>query len=142
MEEDRCTLFSFMTGNVFAAVLHILCGLSGWCCLVFPLLSVILFLVEKNGRARVACLHTIVVCVVCDVLAFVPVVLWLIIRAITHCEGVFYVFCTVMFAAVMLILWFALLAIQITCAVKSLKGEPVEVPFITAWVAKLAAKVQ
>ena len=141
MEEDRCTLFSFLTGNVFAAILHILCGLSGWCCLVFPILPVILFLIEKNPRARVACLHTIVVCVVMDVLAAAPVILWLIIRAITHCSGAFYVFSTVMFAAIMLILWFALLIVEVTCAVKSLKKEPIEIPFITDWVAKLAGKL-
>ena len=141
MEEDRCTLFSFLTGNVFAAVLHLLCGLSGWCCLVFPLLPVLLFIIEKNPRARVACIHTVVICLVADVLAAAPIIIWLIIRAITHCSGGFYIFCTVMFAAVMLILWFALLVVQVTCAVKSLKKEPVEIPFITAWVAKIAQKL-
>ena len=141
MEEERCTLFSFMTGNTFAAVLHFICSVSGWCCLVFPILPIILFLIERNSKARVACIHTGVVCIVLDVLLIVPIVLWLIIRAITKSSGVFYTFCTVMFAAVVLLLWLALLIVEITCAVKSLKGEPVEVPFISNWVAKIAAKL-
>lgn len=141
MEEERCTLFSFMTGSTFAAILHFICAVSGWCCLVFPILSAILFLIEREPRARVACIQTGVVCVALDVLMFVPVVLWLIIRAITHAAGVFYVFCTVMFAAVVLILWFAMLAVEVTSAVKSLKHEPIEIPFITAWVEKVASKL-
>ena len=140
MEEDRCTLFSFLSGSVLAGILHVLCGLSGWCCLVFPLFSVIIFLIEKNPRVRIACIHTVVVCVVVDVLAIAPILLWLIIRGITHCAGAFYVFCTVMFAAVMLILWFALLIVEVTCAVKSIKHEPIEIPFITDWVNKIAGK--
>lgn len=140
MEENRCTLFSFMSGNVFSAILHFICALSGWCAFVFPILCVILFLIEKEPHARIACIHTGVVCIVLDVLAFVPVVLWLIIRAITGASGVFFVFCTVMFAAIILILWFVLLIVEVTCAVKSLKNEPVEVPFITNWVLKVAEK--
>lgn len=141
MEEDRCTLFSFMTGNVFAAVLHVLCGLSGWCCLVFPLFPIILFFLEKNGRARVACIHTAIISIAAAVLSAVPTILWVIIKAITHSAGWFYVFCTVMFVATLMIIWFALLVVQVSCAVKSLKNEPVEVPFITNWVAKIAAKI-
>ena len=141
MEDERCTLFSFMTGSTFAAILHFICAVSGWCCFVFPILPIILFLIERNPRARVACIHTGVICVVLDLLLIVPAALWLIIRAITHAGGVFYTFCTVMFAAVVLLLWLALLIVEITCAVKSLKGEPVEVPFITNWVSKIAAKL-
>lgn len=141
MEEEKCTLFSFMTGNVFAAVLHVLCGLSGWCCLVFPLFPIIMFFLEKNPVARVACLHTCVVCLAMDVLSIVPAILWLIIRGITHASGVFYVFCTVMFAAIILILWFIMLAVEITCAIKCIRKQPVEVPFITGWVEKIANKI-
>lgn len=142
MDEERCTLFSFMTGNTFAAILHFLCSVSGWCCFVFPILPLILFFIERDPKARVACIHTGVVCIALDVLLIVPIILWLIIRAITHAAGVFYIFCTVMFAAIVLLLWLALLIVEVTCAVKSLKGEPVEVPFITNWVAKIADKVR
>ena len=141
MEEERCTMFSFMTGHVFAAVLHFLCAVSAWCCPVFPILPIVLFLLERNRIARVACIHTVLVCLVMDVLAFVPVILWLIIRACTHASGAFYVICTVLFAAVLLILGFILLIVEVTCGVKSLKKEPVIVPFITGWVAKLSEKL-
>lgn len=142
MEEEKCTLFSFFTGGVFAAVLHFICAVSGWCCLVFPLLSLLLFLVEKNPKARVACIHTGVVSLVTAALAVVPVILWLIIRAATHASGAFYVICTVLFVAVCLIICFTLFVIEVSCGVKSLKGEPVEVPFITNWVAAVAEKLK
>ena len=142
MEDEKCTLFSFMSGNTFAAVLHILCGLSAWCCPVFPILSLLLFLMERNGKARMACIHTAIVCLVMDVLLFIPVILWLIIRSCTHAAGAFYVICTVLFVAVLLLLGFLLLAVELTCGVKSLKKEPVVVPYITAWSAKLAEKLQ
>lgn len=141
MEDERCTLFTFMSGSTFAAVLHILCGLSAWCCPVFPILPIILFLLERNSLARVTCVHTAVACVAVEVLAFIPVVLWLIIRGATHAAGAFYVLCTVLFVAVLLILAFVLLAVELTCGIKALKKEPVEVPFITAWTSKLAAKL-
>lgn len=141
MNEDRCTLFTFLTGNVFAAILHLLCAVSFWCCLVFPLLSLLLFLIERNSAARSACLHTGIISLVFAALAAIPVILWLIIRAASHANGAFYVICTVLFAAIMLILGFTLLVIEVSCAVKSLKGEPVEVPFISNWVAKLAEKL-
>lgn len=141
MSEERCTLFTFLTGNVFAAILHFICAVSGWCCLVFPLLSLFLFLLERNREARAACLHTAVISFATAVLSFVPVLLWLIIRAATHASGAFYVICTVLFAGVMLILFFLLLIVEISCGVRSLRGEPVEVPFITAWTAKIANKL-
>ena len=141
MNEERCTLFTFLTGNVFAAILHLLCAVSFWCCLVFPLLSLLLFLIERNSAARSACLHTGIISLVFAALAAIPVILWLIIRAASHANGAFYVICTVLFAAIMLILGFTLLVIEVSCAVKSLKGEPVEVPFISNWVAKLAEKL-
>ncbi len=62
-------------------------------------------------------------------------------KGATGASGVFFVFCTVMFAAIILILWFVLLIVEVACAVKSLKNEPVEVPFITNWVLKVAEKV-
>lgn len=142
MENEKCTLFTFITGNVFAAVLHFLCAFSGWCCLVFPILSLILFVVEKHPAARVACLHTAVISLATAALMAVPLIMWLIIRAATHATGAFYVLCTVLFAAIMLILCFALLVIEVACAVKSLKNEPVEVPVITGWVEKLAYKIK
>ncbi|MBO4562983.1 MAG: hypothetical protein J5772_05165 [Clostridia bacterium] len=141
MEEERCTLFSFLTGNVFAAILHILCGLSGWCCLVFPILPLLLFLLERNPAARAACLHTALIAFSAAVLEFIPTIIWLIIRSATHAAGAFYTICTVLYVGLLLAIWFALLAVEIACAVKSLKGEPVEVPFITAWVAKIASKM-
>lgn len=141
MNEERCTLFTFLTGNVFAAILHLLCAVSFWCCLVFPLLSLLLFLIERNSAARSACLHTGIISLVFAALAAIPVILWLIIRAASHANGAFYVICTVLFAAIMLILGFTLLVVEVSCAVKSLKGEPVEVPFISNWVAKLAEKL-
>ena len=141
MNEDRCTLFSFLTGNVFAAILHFLCAASFWCCLVFPVLSLLLFLIERHPEARRACLHTGVISLTFAVLAAIPVILWLIIRAASHANGAFYVIATVLFTAIMLILAFTLLIIEVACAVKSLKGEPVEVPFITNWVAKIAEKL-
>ena len=141
MEDERCTMFSFMTGHVFAAVLHFLCGLSAWCCPVFPILPIVLFLIERNQQARAACIHTVLVCLVMDVLAFVPVILWLIIRSASHAAGAFYVICTVLFVGVLLILGFILLIVEVTCGVKSLKREPVVVPFITNWVAKLSEKL-
>ena len=104
MEEERCTLFTFMSGHRFAAALHILCGLSFWCCPVFPLLSIVLFLLERNKQARISCIHTALVCVCLEVMALIPVILWLIIRGVAHASGAFYVICTVMFAAVLLIL--------------------------------------
>ena len=75
------------------------------------------------------------------VLAAFPTILWLIIRAVTHAAGAFYVICTVLFAGVLVLLFLALLAVEVACAVKCLKKEPVEVPFVTAWVAKLANKM-
>ncbi|MBO6061667.1 MAG: hypothetical protein J6P98_06105 [Clostridia bacterium] len=142
MEEERCTLFSFLTGGGFAAALHFLCAVSGWCALVFPLLPALLFLIERNGKARSACIHTGIISLVTAALCFIPVVLWLIIRAASHASGAFYVICTVLFVAVIAIIWFALLVTEVACAVRSLKGEPVEVPFITSWVARLEDKMQ
>lgn len=141
MEDEKCTLFSFLTGGGFAAVLHFLCAVSGWCALVFPLLPLLLFLLERNGKARVACIHTGLVALVTAALSAVPIILWLIIRAASHATGAFYVICTVLFVGVMLIIWFALLAVEVTCAVKSLRGQPVEVPFITNWVERLAGRL-
>ena len=142
MENDKCTLFSFMTGGVFAAVLHFLCAFSGWCCLVFPILPLLLLIVEKHPAARAACIHTAVISLATAALMFVPLMLWLIIRAASHASGAFYVICTVLFAAIMLILCFAHLAIEVACAVKCLHGEPVEVPVISRWVEKLAYKMK
>lgn len=142
MSEEKCTLFTFLTGNVFAAILHFLCAVSFWCCLVFPLLSLLLFLIERNSGARAACLHTGVISLAAAVIAAVPVILWLIIRAATHASGAFYVICTVLFTGIMLIIAFTLLVVEVSCAVKSLKGEPVEVPFITNWVSALAEKIK
>lgn len=139
--DEKCTLFNFMTGSTFSAVLHILCGLSFWCCPVFPLLSIILFLLERNTEARVACIHTGLISLAAAVLAAVPAVIWLIIRACTHACGVFYVFCTVMFAAVLILIGFVLLAVEVTSGVKSYKKEPVSVPFITPLAAKIAGKL-
>ncbi|MBQ4448582.1 MAG: hypothetical protein II897_09895 [Clostridia bacterium] len=141
MDEEKCTLFSFMTGGVFAAVLHFICAVSFWCCLVFPLLSLLLFLLERNSEARVACLHTGVISLAAAVLAAVPVILWLIIRAATHAAGMFYIICTVLFVGIMLIIAFTLFAVEVTCAVRSLKKQPVEVPFISNWVRSLAHKL-
>ena len=140
MEDERCTLFSFMNGSTFSAVLHIICGLSAWCCPVFPLLPIILFLLERNKLARYTCLHTVVVSLVTAALAFVPVVLWLIIRGATHACGAFYVICTILFAAVLALLAFAMLVVEVACAAKCFRNEPVQVPFIGDWAAKLAAK--
>ncbi|MCR5808561.1 MAG: hypothetical protein K6G56_03265 [Clostridiales bacterium] len=142
MENDKCTLFTFMTGNVFAAVLHFLCAFSGWCCLVFPILPLLLLVVERHPKARAACIHTAVISLATAALMVVPLLLWLIIRAATHAAGAFYVICTVLFAAIMLILCFALLVIEVACAVKALHNEPVEVPVISSWVEKLAYKVK
>ena len=142
MEEEKCTLFSFFTGSVFAAVLHFICAVSGWCCLAFPLLSLLLFLVERDPKARAACIHTGVISLVTAAIAVVPIILWLIIRAATHASGAFYVICTVLFVAVCLIILFAHFAVELSCGVKSLKGQPVEVPFITNWVASLAEKIR
>lgn len=141
MEDEKCTLFSFLTGGGFAAVLHFLCAFSGWCALVFPLLPLLLFLLERNARARVACIHTGLTALITAALTAIPLILWLIIRAASHASGAFYVICTVLFVGVMLIIWFALAAVEITCAVKSLRGQPVEVPFITDWVAGIAQKI-
>ena len=141
MEDERCTLFSFMTGDSFSAALHFLCAVSAWCCPVFPILPAVLFLLERNQKARFTCIHTILMCLAAEALAFVPVILWLIIRGATHACGAFYVICTVMFAAVLLIIAFLLLVIEVTCGVKCLKHEPATVPFITGWAAKLANKL-
>ena len=141
MEEERCMLFSFLTGNVFAAILHFICAVSGWCCLVFPILSAILFLLERNGKARAACIHTGLISLVTAALAAVPLILWLIIRGVTHASGAFYVVCTVLFAGAAALICFALFVVEIACGVKSLKGEPVEVPFITGWVVGIAEKL-
>lgn len=141
MNEDRCTLFTFLTGNAFAAVLHFLCALSGWCCLVFPILPLFLFLLERNSAARRACLHTGIISLAAAALEFVPVMLWLIIRAATHASGAFYVICTILFVGVMAILFFLLLAIEVTCGIRSIRNEEAEVPFISAWVEKLANRL-
>ena len=142
MSEEKCTLFTFLTGNVFAAILHFLCAVSFWCCLVFPLFSLLLFLVERNPAARAACIHTGVISLTAAVLSAVPVILWLIIRAATHASGAFYVICTVLFTGIMLIIAVTLLVVEVACAVKSLKGEPVEVPVITNWVSSIASKLE
>ena len=141
MEEDRCTLFTFMSGSTFAAVLHLICGLSAWCCPVFPLFSALLFLLERNTQARIACIHTALVSLAIEILAFVPFILWLIIRGLAHANGIFYGFCTVMFAAVMLLLAFVLLIVEVACCVRSFKNEPVTVPYITPLAAKIAGKI-
>ena len=141
MEEEKCTLFSFTTGNVFAAVMHFLCAVSGWCCLVFPIFSILLFIVERNARARVACLHTAVISLAAAVLGFIPTVIWLIVFGASKGEGAFFVIVTVLFFGILLILGAVLLAVELTCGFKSLKGEPVEVPLITSWVAKIAKKI-
>ena len=141
MEDERCTLFTFLSGNTFAGILHIVCGLSAWCCPVFPLFSAVLFLLERNTQARVACIHTALISLFTTALAFVPFIIWLIIRGIAHASGVFYILCTVMFVAVLILLAFALLIVEVTCGVKSLRGEPVMVPYITQLSAKLAEKI-
>lgn len=142
MSEEKCTLFTFLTGNVFAAILHFLCAVSFWCCLVFPLFSLLLFLIERNNTARAACIHTGVISLAAAVLAFIPVILWLIIRSACHASGAFYVICTILFVGIMLIIGVTLLVVEVACAVKSLKGEPVEVPFITNWVSSIASKIK
>lgn len=141
MEDNRCTLFSFTTGNVFAAVMHFLCAVSGVFCIVFPLLSVIFFLLEKNAEARVACMHTAVTSLAASVLGFLPTVFWLIILGATKGNGAFFVICTIIFVGILLVIGIVLLAVEITCGIKSLRKEPVEVPFITSWVAKIAKKI-
>ena len=141
MEQERCTLFTFMTGNTFAAVLHIICGLSAWCCPVFPLFSALLFLLERNVKARIACIHTALVSIAVSLLALVPFVIWLIIRALAHASGLFYSLCTVMFAATLLLLAFVLLVVEVTCGIKSFRDEPVSVPLITPLTAKIAGRI-
>ena len=101
-EDNRCTLFSFMTGNTFAAVLHFICAFSGWCALVFPLFSALMFVLEKHPAARVACLHTGVISLAVAAVDFVPTLFWLIVLAATHGEGAFFVICTLFFAAILL----------------------------------------
>ena len=141
MDEDRCMLFSFTTGGVAAAVMHFLCAVSGWCCLVFPLFSLLIFLLERNQTVRVACLHTGVVSLSAAVLEAVPTLIWLIILGISHGEGALFVIVTVLYIAIMLIVFTVLLAVEVTCGIKSLRKEPIEVPFISAWVVKLAGKL-
>lgn len=141
MQDERCTLFTFMTGDTFSAVLHVLCGLSAWCCLVFPIFPAVLFLLERNEKARFACVQTGLISLVAAALAVLPVVLWLIIRAVTHACGAFYVICTVLFAAVLIMLALLLLAVEVTCAVKCSRHEPATVPFITNWAAAIANKL-
>ena len=141
MEDERCTLFTFMTGAAFAGVLHILCGLSAWCCPVFPIFSAVLFLLERNTQARIACIHTALISLAVAIMALVPTVIWLIIRSASHASGVFYVFCTIMFAAVLIMLGLLLLAVEVTCGIKSFRKEPVVVPYVTPLAAKIAGKL-
>lgn len=141
MDDDRCSLFSFTTGNVIAAVLHFMCALSGWCCIVFPVFSLLIFLLERNQTSRVACLHTGIISVAAAALEFIPTVIWLICLGVSHGEGAVFVILTVLYVAVMFIIAVVLLAVEVTCGVKSLRKEPAEVPFISAWVVKLAGKL-
>ncbi|MBO4384064.1 MAG: hypothetical protein J5854_01420 [Clostridia bacterium] len=141
MEEERCTLFSFAAGNVFAAVLHFLCAVSGVWCLVFPLLSILLFLLEKNAKARVACIHTAVVSLMTAILGFLPTIVWLIVLGASKGQGAFFVIVTVLFAGIMMILGIVLLAVEVTCGIKSLRDEPIEVPLVTSIVAKIAKRL-
>lgn len=141
MEEERCTLFSFTNGSVFAAALHFLCAVSGVWCLVFPLLSILLFLLEKNAKARVACLHTAVISLMTAALGFIPTIVWLIVLGASKGQGAFFVIVTVLFAGIMMILGIVLLAVEVTCGIKSLKDEPIEVPLVTSIVAKIAKRL-
>lgn len=141
IEEERCTLFSFTTGNVFAAALHFLCAVSGVWCLVFPLLSILLFLLEKNVKARVACLHTAVTSLFAAALGFLPTIFWLIVLGASKGQGAFFVIVTVLFAGIMLIIGIVLLAVEVTCGIKSLRDEPIEVPLVTSIVAKIAKRL-
>ena len=108
---------------------------------ILPLLSVIFFLLEKNAEARVACMHTAVTSLAASVLGFLPTVFWLIILGATKGNGAFFVICTIIFVGILLVIGIVLLAVEITCGIKSLRKEPVEVPFITSWVAKIAKKI-
>lgn len=141
MDEERCTLFSFTTGWVVAAVLHFMCALSGCCCLMFPVVSALIFLLEKNPNVKYACLHTGIVSLLAAAIEAVPTIIWLIMLAIFKGQGAVFTIITVLYIGVMLMIFAVLLAVEGACGVKSLKKEPVELPYVSGWIVKLAAKL-
>ena len=141
MEETRCTFFTFLSGSMFAAIVHFACAAAFWCSPVFFILPLVLFFVEEAPEGRVACMHTVVISLLYSVIAAVPVVLWLILKGITHMHGALFVIGTVLFIAVMMILAALLIAIEVTCGIKTMRGERVKVPIVTDIVAAAARKM-
>ena len=141
MEGSRCTFFTFLSGSMYAAIIHFACAAAFWCSPVFFILPLVLFFVEEAPEGRVACMHTVVISLLYSVIASVPVVLWLILKGVTHTHGTLFIIGTVLFAAVMLILAFLLISIEVTCGIKTIKGERVKVPIVTDIVAAIARKM-
>lgn len=141
MEEERCTLFSFTTSWVAAAVLHFACALSGPVCLVFPVIPAAVFLLERNPYVKLACVHAGVVALLAAAAEAVPTVIWLILLAILRGQGAVFTIITVLYIGLMGMIFLALAAVEGACGAKSLRKEPVELPYITPWVMKIAAKL-
>ena len=141
MHETRCNFFTFLSGSMYAAIIHFACAAAFWCSPVFFILPVVLFFIETDPQGRVACMHTVVISLIYSVIAAIPIVLWLILKGITHMHGTLFIIGSVLFIAVMLILAFLLVAIEVTCGVKTMRGERVSVPVVTDIVAAIAKKM-
>jgi hypothetical protein len=141
MEEERCTLFSFTTSWVAAAVLHFMCALSGPVCLVFPVIPAVIFMLEMNPSVKLACVHTAVVALLGAALEAVPTIIWLILLAVFKGSGAVFTIITVLYIGVMVMVFLALIAVEGACGMKTLRKERAELPFITPWVMKIAQKL-
>ena len=141
MDTGKCTLFTSLSGNMFAAIMHFLCALSLWCCLAFLIVPILFFIIEKNPEARKSCVHAILICLAIILLALLPTIVWLIILAASGGTGVFFIICTVIFALVLLMLMFVFFIIEVVCGVKALRKEPVEIPFISKVAERISHRV-
>lgn len=140
MDDNRRTLITSISGNMFAAVMHGLCALSMWCSLIFPIVPIMFLFLEKNKTARRSCIQAIAVCLCNVLLSVVPTVLWLVIYWASKASGTFFVICTVAYALVLLMLCFVFFVVEAVSAIKAYRKEPVEIPYISKLADKFSQK--